>query len=120
MAKHITKTDRRLLGAWRSDRRRTLKDWVWRPRASAAHRKRIADMFGHLLIRYTRQRMHIEFKGESSSQSYDVLGSDADSVAIAHGSSLGQSIQHIHFAKVDRYWIAIGRQREWFRRVHDA
>jgi hypothetical protein len=77
-------------------------------------------MFGHLFIRYTRQRMHIEFKGERSMQSYQILGSDADSVATMHGDSTGQSIQHIHFAEVDRYWIAIGRQREWFRRVHDA
>ena len=111
-----TKTDRRLLGAWRSDRNRTLKEWMWRPRTSAAHRKLITEMFGHLTIRYTRQRIHIEFKGESSSQSYKILGADADTVAIMHGSSSGPSIQHIHFSGVNHYWITIGRQREWFKR----
>src|SRR5208282_2104467 len=122
MSKHITKTDRRLIGAWRSDRRRTLKDWIWCPRASAAHRKRVADIFGHLVIRFTRQRMHTEFKEQRSSQNYEVLGSDSESVAITHWNSLleRQSIQHIHFVGDDHCWIAIGRQREWFRRVYNA
>src|ERR1017187_660 len=122
MSKLTTKTDRRLIGTWRSDRRRTLKDWIWRPRASAAHRKRVAGIFGHLTIRFTRQKMHTEFRGQSSSHSYEVLGLDANSVAIMHWNSLfeRQCIEHIHFDGVGRYWIAIGRQREWFRRVDDA
>jgi hypothetical protein len=120
MSKQISKTDRPLVGTWRSDRRRTLKDWVWRPRASAAHRERIAEIFGHLILRYTRQKIHSELKGDRRSQSYRILGSDASSVAILYGDSNGQTIQHIHFDGSDRYWICMGRQREWFKRIHDA
>ena len=121
MAKHIIKSDSRLIGIWRSDRRRTVKDWVWPPRASAARRKRVGDIFGHLTIRFTRQKIHTAFKGERSAGNYEILGSDADSVAIMHWNPLfeRQTIQHIHFVGERHYWIAIGRQREWFRRVDD-
>ena len=66
--------------------------------------------------------MHTDFKGERHSRCYELLGSDQDSVAILHGSSLpdGQSIQHIHFVGARHFWIALGRQREWFRKVDDA
>jgi hypothetical protein len=115
MSKRIIKTDRRLIGIWRSDRRRTLKDWIWKPRTSVEQRKRVADIFGHLVIRFTRQKMHTNFKGEQSSASYEVIGVDADSVAIMH-----QSIQHIHFVGTGHYWITLGREREWFRKVANA
>jgi hypothetical protein len=122
MSKRITKTDHRLIGTWRSDRRRSLKDWIWKPHASAEQRKRVADIFGHLVIRFARQKMHTDFKGERYSRIYSVLASDQDSVAILHGSSLldGQSIQHIHFVGDRHYWIALGRGREWFKKIYDA
>jgi len=121
MTAHKTKTDRRLLGTWRSDRRRTLKEWVWRPGTTAKQRKFITDMFGHLTIRYTRHRMRSEFKGHRDSQPYEVIGTDSDSVAIMVyvGWMEERMIYHIHFEGDRHYWIAIGRQREWFRRVAD-
>ena len=69
-----------------------------------------------------RQWMHAEFKEQRSSQNYEVLGSDSESVAVMHWNLFleRQSIQHIHFVGDDHCWIAIGRQREWFRRVYNA
>ena len=121
MPKLKSKTDRRLLGTWRSDRRRTLKEWIWRPGTTPKKRKFIADVFGHLTIRYTRQRTHSNFKGRSDSQPYELIGSDSDSVAIMSYVDWMQErrIYHIHFEGTHHYWVAIGRQREWFRRVKD-
>lgn len=78
-------------------------------------------MFGHLTIRYTRQRMHSDFKGHRDSQPYEVIGADSDSVAIMAYVTLTEerTICHIHFEGDRHYWIAIGRQREWFKRVPD-
>src|SRR4051794_1830606 len=76
------KTDTRLLGTWRSDRRRTLKEWVSRRGTTAKRRKLICDMFGRLTIHYTRQWMRSEFKGHKNSRLYEIIGADSDSVAI--------------------------------------
>ena len=113
--------DMRLLGTWRSDRRRTLKEWVWKRGTPPKRRKLIRDIFGHLTIRYTRQRMHSDFKGQKDSQPYKVIGSDSDSVAIMSyvGWMEERRIYHIHFEGERYYWITIGRQREWFKRVRN-
>src|SRR3569833_2980128 len=100
MTNREKKTDSRLIGTWRSDRRRTLKDWIWKPRTSSQKRKRVADILGHLVILFTRRKIYADFKGHRSSVSYKVLGVDANSVAIMH-----KSIQHIHFVGPKHYWI---------------
>lgn len=117
------KSDKRLLGAWRSDRRRTMKDWSWPKSMRAERRKRFAALFSHLTVRYTRQRIHTDLKGYRNSQPYEVVASDSDSVAILCESALlgGRRIQHIHFDGDDYYWIEIlERQREWFKRVKES
>ncbi len=123
MPRQECKTDRRLLGTWRSDRRRTFKDWIWPPRTSAKARKRLSKqlstIFGHLVLRYTRTRAHADFKGTTSSHKYEILGVDSNSVAIMTWDTVldEESIYHIHFEGDRHYWITLGRQREWFRRV---
>jgi hypothetical protein len=86
---------------------------------SAARRKRFADLFGHLTIRYTRQRAYTDFKGSKQTKEYELIGVDADSVAIMSecGWSKQRSIYHIHFDGDRHYWISLGDQREWFRRI---
>ena len=78
-------------------------------------------MFGHLTVCYTRQRIRSEFKGHRDSQRYEVIGTDLDSVAIMSFVDWmdERTIYHIHFEDDRHYWISLGRQREWFRRVAD-
>jgi hypothetical protein len=113
------KMDKRLLGIWRSDRHQTMNEWRWSPRVTAARRARVSDLFGHLTIRYTRGRIYSDFKGSKESQEYEVIGADASSVAIMHGcaGTKERTICHIHFDGDRRYWISLGGQREWFRRI---
>jgi len=120
MPTHKPITDKRLLGTWRSDRRFTLKDWVWRRGWSAQKRKKFASIFGHFTIRYTRFRFYTDYRGSKEIKKYEVVAMDSDSVAIRSWDSLLKEwrILHIHFAG-DHYWIPIasGRNREWFKRV---
>jgi hypothetical protein len=111
-------TDKRLLGIWRSDRRRTLKEWVFKTRATPKRRKVVRSMFGFLTLRFTRHRVYSEFKGYREVHGYKILGSDSSSVAITYWNSLlGEwTIQHIHFER-GCYWITLGRNREFFRGV---
>jgi len=118
MRKLRPKTDRRLLGTWRSDRRRTVKEWRFLPRTPQRIRKRLAAIFGHLALRYTRRRLYSDYRGDRQTHEYEVLASDAESVAIIYRdlSEREWKILHIHF-EGRWYWISLGPQREFFRRV---
>lgn len=118
MATPKLKTDKLLLGTWHSDRRRTLKDWTWRRGWPARKRKKLASIFGHLTLRYTRTRLYSDYQGHKEIEQYEIIAADSDSVAIRRWDTLLEEwrIRHIHF-EGDRYWISIGRQREWFKRV---
>jgi hypothetical protein len=112
------KTDKRLLGTWKSDRRKTMAEWNWPKGYPTQKRKKVAAMFGKLTIRYTRTRIYSEFEDLRESDSYQVVAADSDSVAIVCWSSLLKEnrIWHLHF-EGDFFWIAIGPCREWFKRV---
>jgi hypothetical protein len=111
------KPDRRLLGEWKSDRRRTLAEWKWAPRTSVKKKKFVASLFGYLKLRYTARFLYSDYKGMKSREPYQLLGSDEFSVAISIGEPLGGAsrIYHVNFED-GGYWISLGRQREWFRR----
>ncbi|HRY49511.1 MAG TPA: hypothetical protein P5186_15785 [Candidatus Paceibacterota bacterium] len=113
--------DKRLIGTWRSDRRRTMAEWVSVRRLTERRRKKLSDIFGHLTLRFTRSRLHSEFKGTRDTQEYAVLASDSDSVSIVHWDGLlkERRIQHLHF-EGRHYWITLGRNREFFRKQRSA
>lgn len=120
MPRHTPKTDRRLLGTWRSDRKSTVAEWRFQKRLTPERRRKFFGIFGHLRVTYTRTRIRGLLHDHRFTQRYELLAADADSVAIRYEDAqlTGEwRIQHIHFEGRDRYWIALGRNREWFRRV---
>lgn len=106
------KVDRRLLGWWRSDRRKTMSEWVWPRTMKADRRKWFANLFGHLKVRYTPRYCSWTLKGYAERGPYEVLASDEVSVAVISGGQIRQ----INF-EGDHYWISMGRNREWFKRI---
>jgi len=78
----------------------------------------LASIFGHLTLRYTQTRLYSDYQGHKETQQFEIVATDSDSVAITLWDSELKEfrIRHIHF-EGDRYWISIGRQREWFRKV---
>lgn len=109
------KTDSRLLGTWQSHRQPTVAEWRFTKRLTPERRRKFLDIFGHLRITYTRTRIRGIFRDHRFVQRYELLAADSDSVAIryedTHVTGLW-CIQHIHFEGRDRYWIALGRNRE--------
>jgi hypothetical protein len=110
--------DRRLLGTWRSDKRRTsaeLRPWL-EQRAQRA--QLFARILGRLTFRYTPTRIHESGIGQPSSRAYKVVAKDAESVVIeTFDALLGRThLVHIHFED-GRYWLSAGAVREWFKRV---
>jgi hypothetical protein len=113
--------DKRLIGTWRSDRRRTMREWVYARPGTPKRRRQTADIFGHLTLRFTKSRLYSEFRGHRDVQDYEIVAADSDSVAIVHWDRLLEErrIQHIHF-EGEHYWITLGRNREWFRKQGTA
>jgi hypothetical protein len=120
MPRHAPKTDKRLLGSWKSDRRRTVSEWRFKKRLSPQRKRKFLAIFGRLALTYTRTRIRGVLRRYRFIQSYKLLAADSDTVAIIyHDSQLTSEwrIQHIHFQGTDRFWIALGPNREWFKRV---
>jgi hypothetical protein len=113
--------DRRLLGRWRSDKRRTLRDLNARRDISPKAKRLLSKMFGKLEIRFTRTRCRTTLNDESSTTRYVVVAKDLSSVAIVSRSwaSGKDAITHIHFEN-SSYWIHVGtgKFREFFTRIN--
>ena len=121
MPKKATKTEKRLLGTWLSDRQRTLKELRFRPGTSRKSREWLRASFGHLRLTYTRHQIRTVLKDFQTTDAYEVLVSDANSVAIRWHCKVTDEwdIRHIHFHGQDHYWVSYGYHREWFKRIHE-
>ena len=109
--------DRRLIGTWKSDTRRTMRDVRARSDISEWRKNKLRKLFGKLQLRYIRNWIHIVFGDRRESDPYTVLGKDSDTVCIESTcSDTGEShLQHLHFDG-GYYWISLGQFREWFRK----
>ena len=112
--------DRRLLGTWQSDRKPTIAGWRFDKRPTPKRKRQFLGIFGKLRVTYTRKRIAGVFGDYQFTQRYEVLASDSETVAIRYEDAQLTSewlIQHIHFEGTERYWIALGGNREWFKKV---
>jgi hypothetical protein len=111
--------DPRLIGTWRSDKRKTLVEIATRRDLRSVKKKKLADLFGKLKLRYTRTRCYSRFETYKSVSKYEVVAKDDYGVVIVGVTpEVGKQIWHIHFER-NRYWIYLGSSgiREFFRRV---
>src|SRR5687767_14714140 len=65
-------TDRRLLGTWRSDGRRTGAEIAARRDIKNSNKKRLRSLFGKLVLRYTKTRCYATLNGETRISRYMV------------------------------------------------
>ena len=113
--------DKRLLGTWKSDCRKTLHEIAqWRD-ISEPQRKHAKRILGKLRVRFTRTRVYSEFFGEKSVGPCRVVAKDATSVAVlgpAWWDEDEQEIAHIHFeGKYYWVWCPVGNFVEYFRKI---
>jgi len=110
--------DRRLLGTWRSDKRKTALEITARRDIPAD--QRLLSIFGKLELRYTRTRCYSTLDGNTEVGRYRVVAKNSSSAVTVGTSSLTgeEFIYHIHF-EGRYYWISLGKFREYFRRVKE-
>jgi hypothetical protein len=118
MAKRKPKFDRRLLGTWKSDRRKTFRHYVPHPDAKPEGLRKFRAIFGKLVVRWTQLRCHTEYDGSRSSEPYEFIASDSESVVVRcfHELSNSYRLYQLHFDE-QYYWIWAYGIREYFRRV---
>ncbi|HEV8067803.1 MAG TPA: hypothetical protein VGP76_08695 [Planctomycetaceae bacterium] len=123
MTKAHSKVERRLLGTWRSDRRRTLQFYKPGPQSTHKGHGKFKSIFGKLIVRWTARRCYFEFDGtrfdgERWSEPYEVVATDETSVVVRTAGVDGAPVlSQIHF-EGDYYWIAVsGFLCEYFRRI---
>ena len=113
-------TDRRLLGAWKSDRLRTFKGFTPSPDASAEAVDKLKAIFGKLVVRWEPRAFHTDLDGIKESTAYEIVASDSESVVIRFFDAFFQEqrLKQIYF-EGDHYWIwTLGcGMREYFKRV---
>jgi len=138
------KTDKRLLGVWKSDKRRTFAEWNWKTRTPPWKKARLKSFFGKAEITYTRNMVHskLPHRNFEHARQYTILGLDETSVAEVEFGELqiknrhkywGEGlkiikehfskpeIKHIHFDK-DYFWILIGtgKHREFYQKIRGS
>ncbi len=119
MGHSVPKYDRRLLGTWRSDRRRTFRHFKPKRGCTPQSLRQLKALFGKLVIRWGRGKYHTELDGYRESTTYEMVASDSVSVVIRYRDGLGgeDQLRQIHFDG-DYYWLALGGGLcEYFRRV---
>jgi hypothetical protein len=139
MTRQRVLVDRRLLGTWKSDRRKTFRHHIFPPKAKLASVRLIKAMFGKLVIRYGKRQFYTEFEGSEDWTRYEVVASDDASVVIRvfdedldpkrHGTETvrirrllfpKEKLVQIHFER-KWYWVWTWGElyREYFRRVEE-
>jgi len=111
--------DQRLLGTWRSDRRRTARDISARSDIPKSKKAKLIAIFGHLTLRYTATRCYSTFRGDAESCVYKVVAKNADGALVVRPSDSPRGdalLQHVRF-EGRHYWVSLGSFREYFRRI---
>ncbi len=116
--------DKRLLGTWKSDLRRTAREARERHLLPEDKIRKLKCCFGKLRVRFTRTRIYSDFQGEKTIEPYRIVAKDARSVAIlAPGLILKEEeeIAHIHFED-NYYWVwpELARFPEYFKRINPS
>jgi hypothetical protein len=114
--------DARLLGTWRSDASKTVREIASRRDMRLAKNKKLASLFGKLELRYTRNHCYARFENRKSVNTYKVVAKDEYSVVVVSVNPVaGKQIHHLHF-EGSHYWIYLGSGglREFFKRVKSS
>lgn len=112
--------DRRLLGTWKSDRRKTFEHYKPPSRMSQEQFRKLRLLFGKLIIRWGKGKVSTSICNFKESAPYKIIAGDSKSVVIQaeHLIYGPDCLTQIHF-EGDYYWIALDDAHicEWFRRI---
>jgi hypothetical protein len=114
----IKEARRRLQGSWRSDKARTVSNWVFPKKIAAARLRSFRDIFGKNTWRFARSVCHGDFDGRKWQARYEILWADRWSVVVVFKLPDAEKCHQLFFED-DCFYLAAGKAGnvEYFRRV---
>lgn len=111
-------SDKRLVGAWRSDRERTIQHWKLSETASAETRARFEAVFGKLVLRFSSRTWESEMDGAKHHGTYQVVAHDSFSVVVRSTDAESRE-SHLtqYFIEQESMYVVSGYNLEFFKRV---
>ena len=110
-----------LIGTWRSDRKRTVAQWIYPKRLAAERRAVFEAIFGKLTVQFTRSRHTTVYDGQRHSGFYRVIWSQDASIhpeiVVVYATGRNERAQHIVFDSPNSYYVQGGKCAEFFKRV---
>jgi hypothetical protein len=127
---------KKLLGVWRSDKRKTLQTLHRYHCLPEAKKRKLGALFGKLQLRYTGKYLYCKLGDFEYKERYDVVAEDEESIVVRIYSDgiknriddysvkcvpelFTPRLQQIHFRRHRGrryYWIGLGKYCEWFQR----
>lgn len=128
MAIRKPKIEKRLLGAWKSDKKATLSVWKFPPHLSRKKRRYVENQFGKLIFKFTSSYFYSDLDGFKSKNRYRVVAADDGGVVLAvhpefkdgrrlHGSEANSYLFYIEFFDDKTLCIMAPGNVEYFKRV---
>ena len=114
---HIEQARRRLLGIWRSDKRRTLSQWLFKKGVSAKNRAIISGIFGKMTWRFTKKSLYARSGNRSCTFSYSLLWADEWSVVLRVVGVEWDKCYHLRFDNRHFYIPVTHNNSEYFRKL---
>jgi hypothetical protein len=113
------KTDRRLLGTSKSDRRLTFKHFTPSPTSTPAELRRFKAIFGKMLVRWGTRYVYVQLGESNWKDTYEIVAQDSVSVVVrSFNDVLNEDRLSQIFFEEDCYWFwTPWNMREFFRRV---
>jgi len=116
LEKRRTRTDRRLLGQWRSDREKTFSQWIYPEKLARPMQRRFESLFGQLKIRFTPSYVYMDYQGEETRLKYSVIWANSTSCMVEYENPEEHPAQHVVF-EGHYYSVRVGNNVEYFRRI---
>jgi hypothetical protein len=111
-----------LLGTWRSDKERSLQEWLFAEGKAEAMKPILERDLGKLVHHFSRTlyETYSPFEDRWFRGRYRVVWSNEEAVFIVTGPKRQEEGQLIRFLGPDLYWVHAGKNIEYFARLSPA
>ena len=115
---HIKEARKRLRGTWRSDRTRTVANWVFPKRLAAKKYKWFASIFGKNTWHFGLKLCSSSFENRTAIGPYKILWANEYSAVVLFTDKEREKCHHLFFDG-DHFYLVAGRagNAEYFKRM---
>ena len=109
---------RRLIGTWRSDAAKTMKNWTFPRKLAAARVRQFRDIFGKMTWKFSSRGVTTTYDGVTKRGRYSILWADDFSAVVLFSGAEGENCHHLFFEE-KWFFLVAGRAGnvEYFKKI---